>query len=207
MLEDHEVKTEFKSLIPNKGDSRRARYKKEYQIIRAATKSRDPYCVLLLSKIYKAPTSLEIDPAIVTEVLDTALDILQVDRNDENIGIALKYLRGLHGVELPVASALLHFYYPDIPIIDKYSFALYLAKAKKYSSNRIQKEVGSARTYSIDEYLAFRQYFNREYRAVDPEKANFESMRDGALLLRQSAPGITYQETSDGINQHHVNVK
>jgi len=207
MLEDHEGKTEFKSLIPNKGDSRRARYKKEYQIICAATKSRHPYCVLLLSKIYKAPTSLEIDPSIVTEVLDTALKLLQVDRNDKNIGIALKYLRGLHGVELPVASAFLHFYYPDIPIIDKYSFALYLAKAIKYSSDQIQKEVGSARTYSVDEYLAFRQYFNREYREVDPEKANFVSMRDGALLLRQSAPGISSQETSDVINQHHMNLK
>jgi len=185
MIKNNEGKTKFESLIPDKGDSRRARYKKEYQIIRSATESRDPYCVLLLSKIYKAPTSLEIDPAVVTEVLDTALAILRVDRNDENIGDALEQLRALHGIELPVATAFLHFYYPDIPIIDKYSFATYLARVKGYSIKQIQKQAGSPRTYSVDEYLAFRQYFNREYHAMDPEKANFESMREGASLLKK----------------------
>jgi len=175
----------FKSLIQNQGgDSERTkRYKKEYEHIKKAITIRDPFTILLLTKIYKAPTSLEFDPTVVEKTVSDSIEKLATGITDNQLSEALEILKDLHGVEMPVATAFLHFHYPEIPIIDIYAYAVYLSEGKKLNVDKIKSEIKLNKKYTISEYLAFRKFFNFKYGDLDAKKANFQSMEDGAKIL------------------------
>ncbi len=162
----------------------REKYEKNYESILEESKNHDLFKLLLMSKIYKAPTYLDMDKDNI-KTLKKCFQLIKDEQSINNVCNAIKKLSEIDGIRIPTASAFLHFITEGkIPIIDKYAYATFLKENKKMKNEEI-KEVVDKSNFKINlyDYEEYYKFFRKKYSRMKPKEINFDLMEKGKAIL------------------------
>lgn len=171
------------------------KYGKMYDRIKEAAKENEnPFLVLLMAKIYKTSRLMDFDYKKLHEELHKelgsvsngvrAFDVDPDGFSQERLVMpVMEKLVSIKGVGCGVASAFLHFYNNKIPIIDKYSYAVFLKERKRMDSSEIKLQLKN-KVFEVDDYHAFYKWYKKKYsNTSDHKDINFKLMEEGKKIL------------------------
>lgn len=158
---------------------------------KAAEERKDPFLVLLMAKIYKLARPMNLDYKKLHEelwILSMLARSFDADPNgfpqEEKVMIVMESLRSsVKGIGCGVASAFLHFYNDKIPIIDRYSYAVFLKESRGMGGSEIKSRLKN-KVFKVNDYRAFYQWYRKKFPSTaDHKDTNFRLMEEGNKIL------------------------